>query len=338
MKEYKLTELKLEVTYECPLACIHCSSESSPVALPKIELKKCLLILSEAAAMGVKKVAFSGGEPLLYKDILSVTKAAVTAGMHTTIYTTGNVPDLKVIFNKLKSLGLHSLAFSLFAANSKDHELITRRIGSFENTIKAIKYAVSLGIESEIHFVVFKRNYKFLNEIVKLAKHLNIEKVSVLRFVPQGRGQLIINQILNKEEFLELKCEIEKIRNSNFNIRTGSPLNFLFVNEIPFCNSGLNRLLIDAELNISPCDAFKQITSSEIVGNSDFSNLKEVSLKEVWSKSPYLVAIRKFLESDYEEPCTSCNDLQKCLSGCLAQKVIKYGELSKNPDPACLNN
>jgi len=143
MKEYTLTDLKLEVIYKCPLSCIHCSSESSPAALPKIELSKCLSLLSEANEMGVAKVAFSGGEPLLYNDIITVAKTAVDFGMHTTIYTTGNVPAVNVTFNKLKSVGLHSLAFSVFAPNSKDHEIITRRKGSFENTINAIKYAVS---------------------------------------------------------------------------------------------------------------------------------------------------------------------------------------------------
>jgi radical SAM protein with 4Fe4S-binding SPASM domain len=338
MKEYKLNELKLEVIYKCPLVCIHCSSESTPAALPKIELTKCLSILSEAAEMGVRKVAFSGGEPLLYEDLFTITKSAVDFGMQTTIYTTGNVPAVKEIFLKLKSIGLHSLAFSLFASNAKEHELITRRTGSFENTINAIKYAVSIGIESEIHFVALKRNYRLLKDIVRLAKSLNVGKVSILRFVPQGRGQLINNQVLNKHEFIELKNEIDRIRKENFELRTGSPLNFLFVNESPKCYSGINRLLIDADLNISPCDAFKQISSKEIVGSSEFSNLKDISLKESWSKSPYLNAIRNYLESDFNEPCLSCNDLRRCNSGCLAQKVIENGNLSKSPDPSCINN
>lgn len=42
------------------------------------------------------------------------------------------------------------------------------------------------------------------------------------------------------------------------------------------------------------------------------------------------------LTSDFEDPCASCNLLEKCVSGCLAQKTIAHGSLAKKPDPDCL--
>jgi radical SAM protein with 4Fe4S-binding SPASM domain len=316
MATYQLKELKIEVTNACPLVCIQ--------------------LIEEAFALGVRQIAFSGGEPLIHEGIVEMTKVASYHGIHTSIYTTGNIPQIENRLLELKSSGLNLMVFSIYSHNAKEHELITRKSGSFKRTLFAIKSALLLGIECEIHFVALKRNFSNLKYVVELADNLGVKKISVLRFVPQGRGQLIYNETLTKIEFLELRRSISELRKQSKNIRTGSPFNFLFLNEKPNCNSGLDRLLIDTELNISPCDAFKQISPDEIVNNPMYSNLRDHSLEKCWSDSTYLSAIRSHLESGYDDTCSECNDLGRCLSGCLAQKVILLGGLTKTPDPSCL--
>ena len=44
-----LEDLKIEVTYKCPLACIHCSSDSLPSHSAEISKDKCLSLIEEAA-------------------------------------------------------------------------------------------------------------------------------------------------------------------------------------------------------------------------------------------------------------------------------------------------
>jgi len=135
---------------------------------------------------------------------------------------------------------------------------------------------------------------------------------------------------------LELKKDIEALRKKNYTIRTGSPYNFLLVNDKPACRSGKDRLIVGPDLRIYPCDAFKQIKAEEIVGDLSFSCLKTNNLKSCWENSPFLKAIRNYLDTDFAEPCKSCNILEKCLSGCLAQKLLAHADLSKRPDPMCL--
>ena len=136
----------------------------------------------------------------------------------------------------------------------------------------------------------------------------------------------------------ELKRIIESLRKKGYIIRTGSPFNFLLLNNQPACCSGINRLIIGPDLSIFPCDAFKQIKAEEIVHTIEFSSLESYSLKECWDKSPYLGVIRNYLTTDFSEPCKSCINIKKCLSGCLAQKFITYGDLKKIPDPFCIFN
>ena len=179
-------------------------------------------------------------------------------------------------------------------------------------------------------------NYQDLEAIAHLANKCGVSRISILRFVPQGRGVLIRHRALNRIQNIQLKRNIERLRSKGFDIRTGSPYNFLMLNDQPKCSSAIDRLIIGPDLRIFPCDAFKQIKAEEVVGTLKFSQIKGVGLEECWESSPFLERVREYLTTDFAEPCASCDALEKCLSGCLAQKVIANGNFEKRPDPMCL--
>lgn len=334
--KYNLEEVKIEVTHNCPLACVHCSSSATPSNTKEMSKEKCIEIINDSILMGVKKIAFSGGEPLVWKYIEDAVEVASKGNIDVAIYTTGNISDIDKKFSVLKERGLRKSIFSIYSPVEKEHEYITRRTGSFELTRKAIISANKIGIKTEIHFVAMSSNYKLLNSVAEFGKDIGVSDVSVLRFVPQGRGALIVDGILNKYQNVELKKIISDLRSKGYNIRTGSPYNFLMLNENPECLSAINKVIIDPELNLYPCDAFKNILSEEIVGSCNYSSLENSSLNECWQYSEYFKAIRNYLGTEFSEPCFSCSMLKKCLSGCLAQKVLKNGTLQKDKDPCCI--
>lgn len=337
-KPYRLKEIKIELTYRCPLSCIHCSSDSVPDLLDagEMSIEKCILIIDEAARMGVDEISFSGGEPLLWEGLLDVVEVASVRIKNVCIYSSGNIQNIGSALSKLKQKGLTKLIFSVYSHEATDHERITRIRGSFDLTKYAMKVAQELDIRTELHFVALKQNYQHLTQIAELGKAYGISKISVLRFVPQGRGVLLNNSTLDRIDNIKLKSQIVQLRRNGYGIRTGSPFNYLLINKQPNCLSAIDRLIIAPDLRIYPCDAFKNILAEEIVGNLKYSTLENESLLDCWERSPYLNAIRSHLSSDFEEPCKSCSVVSSCLSGCLAQKVIAYGGLVKKPDPSCL--
>ena len=331
-----LNEVKIEVTYRCALACIHCSSDATPENHAEISQDNCLNIITQIAKLGAKNIAFSGGEPLLWPHLAVAIEHSKKHDLKATVYTTGNVQNFESILPNLINKGLNRAIFSLFGSTPAIHERITRIFGSYNATINAIKLAKYYGIAPEIHFVPLAMNYNEINLLVQLALELDVHKISVLRFVPQGRGQLLKRQTLNKAQNLELRRDIVRIRGTGFDIRTGSPYNFLMLNKSPRCSSGFDKLIIGPDLRIYPCDAFKQIMAAELVGTDDYSVLNGVDLATCWEKSPFLGAIRNYLTTPFAEPCASCRALDDCLSGCLAQKVIYNSSLIKSPDPMCI--
>jgi len=338
LNDYFLNEMKIEVTYNCPLSCIHCSSVANSENRLEMTRDKCIEIINDAVSIGLKEIIFSGGEPLSWGSIFDVVKYSKKRGLNCGIYTSGNCENIREILINLKKNDIDKIIFSLYSDNENGHEKITRKSESFKNTIKAIKLAQSLKIQSEIHFVALASNYKKLEGIVNIAKKHKLKRISVLRFVPQGRGALIRSDSLNKQQYLELKENIIDLRNQNneIEIRTGSPFNVLIINSEPKCMAAQDRLVVTPDLNIYPCDAFKQILSENISPGDKYSNLENHSIIECWEKSNYFKIVRNRISEKALEPCQSCKNHSKCLSGCLAQKYLFYSSLNKNPDPACL--
>jgi radical SAM protein with 4Fe4S-binding SPASM domain len=332
-----LNELKIEVTYTCPLACIHCSSDSTPSSQSIIEPSVLLNIVNNAIELGVKEIAFSGGEPLLHPSIIDAVHLAANNKIRTLVYSSGCVDEFDVLIKNLIQAGLSKIIFSLYSDEAEKHEAITRVRGSHRQTVQGIQQCIKNGLATEVHFVALKRTYKSLTSVAEYTKLLGVNRLSVLRFVPQGRGYLLGRDMLTNTEYAELKTAIENLRNTGMDIRTGSPFNFLMLSNNPKCNSAIDRLIIAPDLCIYPCDAFKRISAQEIVGTENYSRLeKGKTLYDCWHKSPYLAAVREYLCSPFAKPCDECEWLESCLSGCLAQKVLVSGILDKKPDPNCM--
>lgn len=335
---FLLKELKIEVTYKCELACLHCSSDATPSSTIELDIDSCKKIINDAAQLGVKKIAFSGGEPLGWPGINEAVQTASSAGMEVTVYTTGNIVNVDTKLGALKRSGATKVVFSIFGATPEEHERITSRAGSFNSTLAAVNIANSLRYDTQFHFVPFATNYKALRGVVAIAKQNHVKKISILRFVPQGRGQLLKGEELDNYQNVELRSTIKELQKS-FDIRLGSPYNFLMLSATPSCCSAIDRLVISPNQKIYPCDAFKQISSAELSGSADYSDLSRDSLKDCWDKSPYLKTIRDYLTTPFAAKCDKCSSLDSCLSGCLAQKIIaNNGRIVKCPDPMCLKS
>ncbi len=337
MNRYTLEELKIEVTYKCPLSCVHCSSNAGSNIELNIDEDKCLDIIHQAVEMGVKEIAFSGGEPLIWEGLSNCISLCNENGIKSAIYTSGNCDDIENVIVGLSRVGLNKAIFSVYSPIEQEHIRVTRQRDSFKKTIEAISVCRRNKITPEIHFVALASNYRKLIDVVDLAKSIGVNTVSVLRFVPQGRGNLIKDKdTLSQKQNKELIKIIKQIRLNGFNIRTGSPFNVLLLNDNPKCLAAINRMIIAPDLTIYPCDAFKQIKACQITEEKNNNTLENSTLKDCWNNSSYLNEIRRHLEKREKSECYNCNLYHKCLSGCLAQKFLSSGSLDSGKDPACL--
>lgn len=331
---FSLREIKVELTYKCNLQCAHCSSEGSLDMTRAISWPEIKKILDSARRMGVASVSLSGGEPFVWPDFKKLLSSNELNDFAIRIYTSGTTENVREISSKIIHNNIKFI-FSIYAACDEVHDLVTQRPGSFRKSLSSLEY-INSKFETEVHFVPLSVNYVQLKPLVTLLRKKGIKKLSVLRFVPQGRGAINKHLDLSQDQYLELRKDINEIRESGFNIRTGSPFNFLLLNDQPRCTSGVDKLIIAPDLSIYPCDAFKQISLQQIGIIDEYSSLENHSLEECWAKSKYIEEIRKAVTSKVNQQCYSCDKYGMCKSGCIAQRVLHYNTLSSMRDPSCL--
>src|SRR5438105_12036244 len=108
--------LLAELTYRCPLKCPYCSN---PLELERYrrELDTAIWkrVLAEAAALGVVQVHFSGGEPLVRRDLVELVEESARLGLYPHLSTGGTLADERTL-TRLRAAGLAALQVSLLDA------------------------------------------------------------------------------------------------------------------------------------------------------------------------------------------------------------------------------
>jgi len=84
------TTLLAELTHRCPLHCPYCSNPLDLIrAEGELRTEDWKRVFTEARQLGVLQLGLSGGEPLVRKDLEELATHARTAGLYTTLVTSG---------------------------------------------------------------------------------------------------------------------------------------------------------------------------------------------------------------------------------------------------------
>ena len=85
--------VQIHPTRRCNLRCLHCYSSSSPEQRDQLDPTVLERALTDARAEGYYVASFSGGEPVLYKDLPKLLRHAKSCGMRTTVTSNGMLLD-----------------------------------------------------------------------------------------------------------------------------------------------------------------------------------------------------------------------------------------------------
>jgi len=258
----KLNDLCFEIIKACHNQCLFCSSCSTPDATEIISLELFKKTINRFIELGgIEELSISGGEPLLHSDITHIISYAKSLGIKVILYTSGickmvnnNYSGIPRYFiNKLKAIGLDRIVFNLQTINEDNYNYLMGTKNFLPYVLQTIARVTVVGIPAEIHFIPLKTNNKDLKDILEIAE-LGIERVRLLRFIPQGRGLLNAKNLMLTDE--ELATFIANIHNHNFKIDIREGVHLLEDN-IRKCTAGLGKFVIRYDGKLLPCSAFK---------------------------------------------------------------------------------
>ncbi len=160
------------LTYKCNSRCTYCDIPIKPENIPIKETAAEVIIENLAALkrLGVKVIDFTGGEPLIYKDLPKVLRAAKGMGLFTSIANTGTLYPR--VAKEIAGL-VDDLKFSLSTTDAAEYKQ-ERGIDGFEKVIASIKLAKSLGEQPSIIATATPQSIGGMERVIRLAQELGV--------------------------------------------------------------------------------------------------------------------------------------------------------------------
>ena len=320
--------LLAELTYQCPLHCPYCSNPAVYPQGAELSTEDWSRVLREAAQMGVYHAGFSGGEPLLRRDLPELARAARAAGLYTNLITSG-VGLNKSRAEELRAAGLDSVQLSY---QSDEAALADAIAGArvHRQKLEAAKNITDAGLALSMNVVLHRANIGRLREIIGVAESLGATRLELANTQYYGWGHVNRRQLLPTRKQAEAAMEIAMAEKA----RLAERMEIFYVLPDYFeerpkpCMNGWGRryLTVNPVGQVLPCP-----TASGIPGLR-FENVREKSLSWIWNESE---SFNRFRGTEWmPEPCRSCPQREIDFGGCRCQAALLTGDATAT-DPVC---
>lgn len=187
------------LTYKCTSRCTYCDIpiKAENVGIKEVAPEVVIENLAALKRLGVKVVDFTGGEPLVYKHLPKVLKAAKEMGFFTSVANTGTLYQQKA--HELRGL-IDDLKFSLSTIDPQAYKT-ERGIDGFHKVIESIKLAKSLGEQPSIISTATPDSIGGMEKVIRLAQELGV----VVLLGPVFDYESMGNELLHQKGIEELK-------------------------------------------------------------------------------------------------------------------------------------
>ena len=333
------------VTYQCNLRCAHCYiralAERSPEELTTPEA---LRVARELAEIGVPLVIFSGGEPLLRKDLFEI--AAVFKGTRTkpALSTNGTLIDHEVA-EKLREHGFVYVGVSIDSVRPEWHDKFRGVRGAFEAAVRGVKAAVEAGIPTGLRTTITRDNIEDIPKVLDLAEELGAQRLSYYLLDTVGRGENLVDYLPTPEQLKWVadtlireaerhpNVEIEIVRANFMGIYIADRLASTREEFLEYLamlqgqgDCGRKTVSIYPNGDVKPC----QFIDWVVLGNVRRQSLREILRRDNPKLKPFL-EIHKNLRG---EKCSRCPFRYICGGGSRSRARVVTGD-EWGDDPAC---
>lgn len=273
--------LRISVTDRCNLRCVYCMPEQGVVSLKHddiLRFEDTIKIVKIAATLGINKIRYTGGEPLVMKNIDKlIYETSKIQGIEDISITTNGIL-LSEMAEDLKKAGLKRVNISLDTLNSEKFKSITR-IGNLDKVMESIYKCLEIGLTPVKVNTVLIRGFNDIEfvDFLNLTRELPIE-IRFIELMPIGEGIKMYEK--NKISFMELlklypeltKIQTEKSSTAELYKIPGAKGKIGFISPVSckFCGD-CNKIRLTSTGTIKPC-----LHSAEEINLRQYLNNEEM--------------------------------------------------------------
>ena len=320
--------LLAELTYRCPLACAYCSNPLNMAEYSdELTTDEWRRVLVEARDLGVLQVHFSGGEPLLRRDLVELATTACEAGMYSNLVTSA-LGLTRRRAEQLRSAGLDHVQISIQA----DEAAASDRIAgtpSFERKIEAARLVKELGWPLTLNVVLHRQNIDRIDAVLRLAEELEADRLELANTQYYGWAWR------NRDALLPSRAQLEAaevvVRAARERLRDRMDVIYVlpdYYSRYPKpCMGGWasRQLTVTPNGDVLPCPAAQSLPLPR-------ASVRDDPLERIWAESPVMTAFRG---TDWmPDPCRSCDRRELDFGGCRCQAFQLTGDAART-DPVC---
>ncbi len=336
----ELRLLAWEVTRACNLACKHCRAEADPRPHPdELSSREAKEFIASIPLVGSPILIFTGGEPLLRKDIFELVEQARDQGLKCVMAPNGTLLD-RVNVGRMLQSGVERVSISLDGPDAESHNAFRGVKGAFEACLDGVKILQQQGLPFQVNTTVTRDNIASLPRMFKLAQDLGAVAWHIFLLVPTGRAKDLQQQVISAQEYEDvLHWFYDFQRNSSMLLKaTCAPHYHRILRqrakqeglEVNYQNFGLDALsrgclggtgfcFVSHKGQVQPCGYL----------NLDCGQLRKQPFPEIWKYSAQFLQLRD--PKQYRGKCAACEYLRVC-GGCRARaQSIKGHFLEEEP-------
>jgi len=339
------------ITRRCNLKCVHCYAHAKDIPFDnELSTDQGKELIDDLAAFGSPVMLFSGGEPLVRKDLPQLAAYAVEKGMRAVISTNGTLITPKMA-RTLKEIGLSYVGISLDGMK-EINDRFRGVSGAFRSALEGIKNSQDAGIKVGLRFTVNKFNVMEIPKIFQLLEEMDIPRVCFYHLVYAGRGSELVKEDLSHEE---TRAALDLIIDETKRLHAaGKPKEVLTVDnhadgpyiylrllkEDPERAKEVLELLKWNEGNNSGrgigCVSWDgEVYADQFWRQYSFGNVKDRPFSKIWmDTSEPLLGKLKEKKKHVKGRCATCNWLDVCGGNFRVRAEAVSGDVWA-PDPAC---
>lgn len=179
-----------------------------PEKMPDISTREALDKIDEFKNQGIKRIVFTGGEPLLRSDIVELVQKTHKAGIYTVLHTNGILLTEDII-NQLED-SLDQINLPLDGYNEDTNKKL-RPIGHFDLVMKHLDYLKDKDIKVTVSTVACPQNKDYIEKIAE-ALPAYIDKWRIFQFAAVGKARPVKQEFnLSDDEFNRIVEKIKKL-------------------------------------------------------------------------------------------------------------------------------
>ena len=194
-----------QVTRKCNLNCKYCLSSSGRKAEYGLSTEEIKKLINDLGKIGVNRLDFTGGEPLMRKDLGELIDCAKENHINTIVTTNTLLLNDKNI-EVLKKADL--VQISIDGPEMVHNEQRQGKV--FKKTVENIKLLKEHQVKIRLNSFIYNSNKQYVDYLMDLSKELGVFSHLFIIFTPQGRGRDHLEEIVPSDEVELIKEKILK--------------------------------------------------------------------------------------------------------------------------------